>query len=198
MAVALLGLSVGLLTEPPRRVVSLASPRRGISVTSARTASRPSTYRIANPTESGPDCDAAPSIPRNRPDHSAAGRAPSGTPEGAGGNSLAGGRIITRTRWVLRSGNHREIKECQSCGRKEKDAGSWHFEVPRVTDEHDLRLAATVFEIQRHEASMNFESSSLQRRVYELLVPERQTISAAAASLTDTGFGVGYGRQLSA
>src|SRR5215468_9200538 len=75
--------------------------RRGISVTSARTAGRASTYGTANPTESGPDCGATPGIPRNRPDHGAAGRASSGTTDGAWGNGLAGGRVIPLIRWIL-------------------------------------------------------------------------------------------------
>src|SRR5262245_41605465 len=109
-----------------------ARVRRGISVTSARTAGRASTYGTANPTESGPDCGAASGIPRNRPDHGAAGRASSGTTDGAGGNGLAGGRGIPLIRWIPCPSNHRDIKQCQSCRRKEKNTGSWHFDVPRV------------------------------------------------------------------
>ena len=123
-----------MLAESPRCIVSSASPFPSrISVTGARTAGRAATYRTTNPTESGPDCCAAPGIPRNRPDHGAAGRTSSGTPDGAGGNGLAGGRVITLIRRILGPGNHRDIKERQSCGRKEKEVGSWHFEAPRVT-----------------------------------------------------------------
>ena len=88
-----------MLAESPRCIVSSASPFPSrISVTGARTAGRASTYCTANPTEGGPDCSAAPGIPRNRPDKGATGRASSGTPERAGGNGLAGGRGIPLTR----------------------------------------------------------------------------------------------------
>ena len=114
--------------ESRRRIVSLVFPLcRGILVTGARAASRASTYRIANSTEGGPDCGAAPGISRNRPNHGAAGSATSSTPDGTGGNSLAGGRGITLTRWILCLGNHRDIKECQSRATKEEDAGAGHF-----------------------------------------------------------------------
>jgi hypothetical protein len=61
-----------------------------------------------------------------------AGRASSGATDGAGGNGLAGGRVIPLIRWILCPGHHRDIKQCESCRRKEKNTGSWHFEVPRV------------------------------------------------------------------
>src|SRR5438445_6063273 len=122
--------------ERPRRIFSSLSPLSpsGFSVTGARTARRTSTYCTSNRTEAGPDRGAAPRIPGNRSDEGAPGRASSGTLKRARGNGLAGRRRIPTTRRgrvILRLGNHRHIKEGQSCDGEEKDAKCWHFEPPR-------------------------------------------------------------------
>jgi len=149
------------------------------SITGARTAGRTSTCCAADSAEAGPDCGAAPGIPRNRPDKGAPGRASSGALKRAGGNGLARRRgipITRRGRVILRISRISERR----CSCSDTDAGhrnssqessrkSQHSGHPQLSRHerssgevaiikqpsrvYNRGSAPPVFEFERHEAS---------------------------------------------
>src|SRR5215467_2972760 len=143
-----------ILAAPQRSIFSSLPPcPRGFSVTGTRTAGRASTYCTANPTEGCPDRSAAPGIPGNRSDKGAPGGASSGTPDGARGNGLAGGREYTCFDEYCARATTEILSNVRVAAESKRTRDRRISKHLQSREEYDSKLAVGVSEFQSHEAT---------------------------------------------